>query len=353
MRWRSASALVVAVLALSCLVQQQQEVAAHAPQGVRVLVKHSPLFTAALQQRAAQQGLSVIGQAKGLLVLQAAPPARTQEAGARLASTQHAAHAADTRALLASLMRWPGVQLVEQDQPRFLQGEDAVLSPQQRRRSSAQPADCSASDVPLASGSASSLLPEIQPYGIAQIQADSKRLPSATDGAGVLVCIIDSGVDAAHQDFRGNALDGCKYEDAFAPGGCPFTWSGDMISHGTHVTGTISARRNGEGVVGVIPDGAEVYMVRVFNDSGDVNQGQGLVYGGTLILAYTQCEGRLAALQVCVVHGGVRTRAGGPLPGPRDMACVCVWGGGGGRPRQPNAPRVSLTDALSARRHAL
>jgi hypothetical protein len=50
--------------------------------------------------------------------------------------------------------------------------------------------------------------------------------------------------------------------------------------------------------VGVIPGPAELYIVRVFNDSGDVNQGQGLVYGSTVILAFTQCEGRLAALQV-------------------------------------------------------
>jgi len=38
-------------------------------------------------------------------------------------------------------------------------------------------------------------------------------------------------------------------------------------------------------------------MVRVFNDSGDVNQGQGYIYGSSLILAYTQCEGKLAYLR--------------------------------------------------------
>ncbi|KIY92817.1 cold-active alkaline serine protease [Monoraphidium neglectum] len=41
----------------------------------------------------------------------------------------------------------------------------------------------------------------------------------------------------------------------------------------------------------------DIYLVRVFNNSGDVNQGQGLVYGSSLILAYTQCEGKLAYLQ--------------------------------------------------------
>lgn len=85
--------------------------------------------------------------------------------------------------------------------------------------------------------------------------------------------------------------------------GCPFNWGGDLVGHGTHVTGTIAAEKNGFGVVGVIPGPAEIYAVRVFNDSGDVSQGQGLVYGSTLILAYTQCEGRLAAQQVCQVDG--------------------------------------------------
>lgn len=42
---------------------------------------------------------------------------------------------------------------------------------------------------------------------------------------------------------------------------------------------------------------ADIYLVRIFNNSGDVNQGQGLVYGSSLILAYTQCEGKLAYLQ--------------------------------------------------------
>ncbi|KAF6250501.1 peptidase S8/S53 domain-containing protein [Scenedesmus sp. NREL 46B-D3] len=114
----------------------------------------------------------------------------------------------------------------------------------------------------------------------------------------MLICIIDSGLDAGHPDLRGDALDGCKFEDSFAPAGCPFNWAQDLVGHGTHVAGTIAAQRNGQGVVGVIPGPAELYIVRVFNDSGDVNQGQGLVYGSTVILAFTQCEGRLAALQV-------------------------------------------------------
>ncbi|KAF6266317.1 hypothetical protein COO60DRAFT_1697337 [Scenedesmus sp. NREL 46B-D3] len=158
--------------------------------------------------------------------------------------------------------------------------------------------DCTAKDIPLAPRN-STLFLEYAPYGLAQIQAaaNSSKLPDRTDDKGVLICVIDSGLDMGHPDMKGNSIDGCKYEDAFAPAGCPFTYSEDFVDHGTHIAGTIAAQRNGLGVVGVIPGAAEVYVVRVFNDSGDVNQGQGLVYGSTLILAFTQCEGRLAAMQ--------------------------------------------------------
>jgi hypothetical protein len=40
----------------------------------------------------------------------------------------------------------------------------------------------------------------------------------------VLVCVIDSGVDAGHPEFEHGptSLDGCKEEDEEAPAGCPF-----------------------------------------------------------------------------------------------------------------------------------
>jgi len=61
------------------------------------------------------------------------------------------------------------------------------------------------------------------------------------------------------------------------------------VGHGTHVVGTIAAPQNGKGVIGVIPGGAEVYTVRIWNDSGDVSQGQGL-YASDLVNAYSSCR---------------------------------------------------------------
>jgi subtilisin family serine protease len=238
--------------------------------------------TSSCIHQAQQHGLKVLGSANGLLVVSA----NVKEAGSRSQSE-------NIKDTIATIQAWPGVQHVEEDQPRYLQR--ALLDSATAQQGF--PMECSTKDKAMST----SMMPEYMPYGIAQIQADSAKLPRSIDKSGVMVCIIDSGIDASHPDLQGNTLDGCKYEDAFAPGGCPFKWTEDYISHGTHVAGTIAAKKDDQGLVGVIPEGAELYVVRVFNDSGDVNQGQGLVYGSTLILAFTQCEGRLAAMQV----GGV------------------------------------------------
>jgi hypothetical protein len=42
------------------------------------------------------------------------------------------------------------------------------------------------------------------------------------------------------------------------------------------------------GVIGVMPGGADIHVVRIWNDSGDVSQGQG-PYATDLILAYDNC----------------------------------------------------------------
>ena len=84
------------------------------------------------------------------------------------------------------------------------------------------PGGCAAGDRVLGGGP----FPEVEPYYLKQVQATSealKRAP-APSGRGVLVCVVDSGVDAAHPEFAGgpDQLDGCKEEDAEAPAGCPF-----------------------------------------------------------------------------------------------------------------------------------
>ncbi|WIA35759.1 hypothetical protein OEZ86_004155 [Tetradesmus obliquus] len=282
MGWR-ATAIAVATL----IVCQQLAT------GQRILIRHDAASASNVAQRGAAIGLERVLVSKGLTVLERKAVTGSGRSGKE-----------KTKLLLEEVQRWPGVQAAEEDQPRYLHRplKDNLFAATSSSSSTSQQAsyydDCTAKDLPLAPRN-STLFPEYAPYGLAQIQAaaNSSKLPNRTDDKGVIVCIIDSGLDIGHPDMKGNSMDGCKYEDEFAPAGCPFKYGEDFVDHGTHIAGTIAAQKNGLGVLGVIPGPAEVYVVRVFNDSGDVNQGQGLVYGSTLILAFTQCEGRLAAMQ--------------------------------------------------------
>lgn len=41
---------------------------------------------------------------------------------------------------------------------------------------------------------------------------------------------------------------------------CRYNWFEDVDSHGTHTSGSIAARRNGAGIVGVSAEGANMYQ---------------------------------------------------------------------------------------------
>jgi subtilisin family serine protease len=98
------------------------------------------------------------------------------------------------------------------------------------------------------------------PWGINRIDAD-KSTTAAIDGVGeesnVRAYIIDTGIDANHADLNvGGHInfvgDGKNY---------------DCNGHGTHVAGTVAAKDNGWGVVGVAPD-APLIGVKVIGCNG-------------------------------------------------------------------------------------
>jgi aqualysin 1 len=97
------------------------------------------------------------------------------------------------------------------------------------------------------------------PWGIDKIDADLSST-RAGNGSGTVsnvnVYVIDTGVQRAHPDlnvvsfvnFRGGPNDDCN-------------------GHGTHVAGTIAAKDDTQGVVGVAP-GAPIFAVKVLNCQG-------------------------------------------------------------------------------------
>lgn len=139
------------------------------------------------------------------------------------------------------------------------------------------------------------------PWGIDAVQArdvwDANRDgvvdAGAPTGAGVTVCIIDSGLQVTHEDFAGvNIL-----------GGYPSNWNSDTCGHGTHVAGTIAAANNNVGVVGVSPGGVSLYIVKVFDGASC-----GWSYSSDLVDASNRCAAAGANIISMSLGGGRKSR---------------------------------------------
>ena len=85
----------------------------------------------------------------------------------------------------------------------------------------------------------------------------------ASTGAGTIVAVLDTGVDAGHPDLAGRVLSGYDATKRRAGG------TSDPNGHGTHVAGSIA----GSGAIsGIAPD-ARILPVRVMNARGGGNTG--------------------------------------------------------------------------------
>jgi subtilisin len=94
------------------------------------------------------------------------------------------------------------------------------------------------------------------PTGVDRIEADVSS-KAGQNSTGPAIAVIDTG-SGPHNDLNIVGGKNCvQGKPTFADGN----------GHGTHVAGTIAARLNGAGVVGVLP-GAPIYSVRVLNNQG-------------------------------------------------------------------------------------
>jgi len=106
---------------------------------------------------------------------------------------------------------------------------------------------------------------EITPWGITAIQGDlDDDVPppalNSGDNTCFSVCLIDSGVLLSHEDMPHDDGASSSSSSSFARGQSfgvdednASGWSNPKDGHGTHVAGTLFAKKNGVGVRGVIP----------------------------------------------------------------------------------------------------
>jgi len=115
------------------------------------------------------------------------------------------------------------------------------------------------------------------PYGMINTEAyklwdadlDGTLDANRFDGSGKTVCVIDSGLCAAHEDYATKTMTGANY---YGAGSTNSNWDScsSSCNHGNHCAGTVLAQHNNVGVVGAAP-GANLWVGRVFgaDDGGD------------------------------------------------------------------------------------
>ncbi|MFE4519592.1 S8 family serine peptidase [Kitasatospora sp. NPDC056783] len=123
---------------------------------------------------------------------------------------------------------------------------------------------------------------ESNQWDMRQIGAD-KAHKISLGSRNVTVGVLDSGIDATHEDLAANVdasqsvscIDGKPNTDWKA-------WQPTTSDHGTHVAGTIGAAKNGKGIVGVAPN-VKLAAVKVVDDGGFIypeNAVCGFVWAG-------------------------------------------------------------------------
>ncbi|MFO8051784.1 MAG: S8 family serine peptidase [Thermoplasmatota archaeon] len=110
---------------------------------------------------------------------------------------------------------------------------------------------------------------ETLPWGVDRIDAEkvwgsgdgsTSVTTGANAGGNAIVAVVDTGIDYTHPDLKDNYLGGYDFANGDSD---PL----DDNGHGTHVSGTIAAKDNTEGVIGVAPE-AGLYALKALDKKG-------------------------------------------------------------------------------------
>jgi subtilisin family serine protease len=107
-------------------------------------------------------------------------------------------------------------------------------------------------------------------WSFTKVPFEAAWTADGTQGAGVTVAVVDTGVMADHADLSGQVRTGAHFlhSDAGEPVDPAVGGTEDFSGHGTHVAGTIAAKsNNGTGVSGAAP-GAQILPVKVLCADG-------------------------------------------------------------------------------------
>jgi subtilisin len=176
------------------------------------------------------------------------------------------------------------------------------------------------------------------PWGIGAVKAPQAW--ATTRGAGVLVCIVDTGIQRDHSDLSSNVFSG---ENFVIKKGVlnPLAWDDDE-GHGSHVAGTVAALDNLIGVVGVAPQ-AKLFAAKVLNQRGSgslsdvaegvrsciangaqvINMSLGSPSDGTL-LREAVADAIAAGITVVAAAGNESTRVSYPAAYPGVLAISAI-----------------------------
>jgi diguanylate cyclase (GGDEF)-like protein len=151
---------------------------------------------------------------------------------------------------------------------------------------------------------------EVTPPGV-------RRIGAAPGAAGAPVAVLDTGIDLANTDL--DAVAGKNCVSATLP-------PKDDNGHGTHVAGTIAARADGSGVVGVAP-GTRLYAVKVL-DSRKTGTLSSILCGIDWVTANAESLG-IRVANMSIGASGTNDDACGAVNRDPQHAAICGAGAAG------------------------